>query len=176
MGGGVTYFEWPEAPEQLAIPIRADGSLALAITNEYRVRLRSPRNDSIATLRAKTAPVSILNGEWDTGLKEYYKFLARHTEAVCDAKPVRPSHRAPIRAMTLSLDGDIWLTVVDGPTLRFDVYGADGKIKATMPAPPHNVATPVAIAGDRVLVAAPGPDAGTVVHLYHINRSPPPAR
>jgi hypothetical protein len=169
-GGGLTYFQWPEAPTQFAIPIREDGSLAVAITSEYRVLLRSPKNDTIATLRAKTAPVGILQGEWDAGLKEYYRFLERHGEAVCDAKPVRPPHRAPLRAITLSLDGDIWVTVLDGPTLRFDVYGADGKIKATMPAPPHNIATPVVIAGSRVLVVAPGVGGGDVVHLYRIVR------
>jgi hypothetical protein len=166
----VTYFGWPEAPTQLTVPVRPDGSLAVAITNEYRVQIRSPTNDTIATLRAKTEPVSILNGEWEAGLKEYNKFLTRHGEAECDAKPTRPSHRAPIRAITLSLDGDIWVTVIDGPTLRFDVYGADGTIKATMPAPPHHIETPVVIAGDRVLMVAPGPGGGDVVHLYRLVR------
>lgn len=168
-GGGVTYFEWFEAPKQIAIPIRDNGTLAVAVSNEYRIQLRSPKGDSLATLRAAAAPVPISSGDWDAGLKEYYKFLTRHGEAVCDAKPVRPAHRAPIRGMTLSADGDVWVTALDGANLRFDVYTADGTLKATMVAPPHNTLTPVVIAGDRVAVVAPGPN-GDVVRLYRIAR------
>jgi hypothetical protein len=167
--GAITFFSWPEAPKNIAFPVRIDGSMALGNTGTYDIRIQSGRG-SVASVARKDFVVNPLDDfMWQTENARYRKHVEKFGAASCDATPVRPPHRAPIRAMTVADNGDIWITVHGKSEYAFNVFGPDGRFRATLDAPPRGLAEiPIAIAGDRVAYVEDDRDGVQVVKLFRI--------
>jgi hypothetical protein len=168
--GLVSLFAWPGAPKPLVVPFRADGALATGVTDVYRVLLRGPANDSLATIERAVTTGPIPNQEWDAGVAPYTKFITTYGPASCSATPVRPANRSPLRNVTVSNTGELWVSVLDGDHLVFDVYGMDGHRRGTLAAPDSTSSVPVAVAGDRLALVTLEPGGGNAVRLYRIVR------
>jgi hypothetical protein len=168
--GAATFFDWPEAPAEIVVPVRDDGAVAYARSDEYRIVIRSPHGDSLAVLQHAIEPVPFSTRDWNDALLPYNTFVMKHGSPSCEGKPPHPQFRAPIRAITVSAEGDVWVTTLQRGGLAFDVFGADGTLKATVPAPKHVTAIPVVVAGDRIAMVSQAANGATVVQLYHIVR------
>ncbi|HYV98912.1 MAG TPA: hypothetical protein VE967_15765 [Gemmatimonadaceae bacterium] len=163
------FFEWPEAPAVYSVPLKADGSMAFVRTDNYQVVFRSAKGDSTGGFVHPFMPVPIKTGEWNDSLQAYNKFVIRYGARSCDAVPHQPPHRAPVRAVAVSAEGDLWITSLQRVGYAFDVFGADGTPKATLMAPPHDTRFPIVVAGDRLaLIVTEG--GRQAVRTYHIVR------
>jgi hypothetical protein len=168
---GITFFAWPEAPRTVALPVRADGSMALGNTGTYDIRIQS-RGSLVASLARKDFALNPLDDfAWDTENANYRKHVAKYGAASCESTPVRPPYRSPIRAMTVADNGDIWITVHGKNEYAFNVFTADGRLRATLDAPNRDVVDiAIAIAGDRLAYVEDDRDGVQFVKMFRIVR------
>lgn len=166
------WFDWPETPVDFVVPVRADGAAATARTTEYRIVIRGATGDTIVVLRRPYDRVPYPEAEWTEAIKPYTEWVERYGQASCEARPTRPTHRAPVRAMTVSADGEVWVTVATPTGPAFDVYTLAGERRATIAAPSHLTSVPIAVAGDRVALADRHADGSPMVRMFRIVRPP----
>lgn len=166
--GGITFFSWPEAPRSIALPVRADGAMAIANTAEYKVAIQSPTGAPLSVIRRDIVAAPLPDSAWKGGNADYEKHVSTFGAASCDATPVRPAHRAPIRAITVASDGDLWITALGTAGRVFDVFSADGRYRASMPAPEYLEQIPIVVAGNRVALVAEDANGAQVVRLYQV--------
>ena len=174
MGAGSEYMQWPEQPLQMVLPVRSDGALAIAYADDYRINVVGPRGDTLTRITRDIPRAPMRLAQWDSALDRFHTLVQRYGPTVCDAPPGPPSYFAPLRAMTLSADGNLWVTVLTKNGITFDVYGLDGTFKASIPAPSHVMSVPVAASADHLVlvtdVKAGAVPRRQVVHVYSITR------
>ena len=168
--GAIVFFTWPEGSRQLVVPARADGAIATAQSGEYRAALTSATGVQLASLTRAITPLPIPDSVWNAGIAEYNAFVSQYGAAACSRTPVRASHAAPLRAISIALDGAVWVTVRSTEGRTFDVFAPNGTLRAIIAAPPHIEDVPIAVAGDRVALVAETGDGAQVLKLYRIVR------
>jgi hypothetical protein len=166
--GGITFFSWLEAPRRFAFPVRADGAMAIGSTGEYAVAIQSRAGAALAVIRRDIVAPALPDSAWNAGNADYEKHVAKFGAASCDATPVRPAHRAPIRAITVADDGDLWITALGTGGRVFDVFSPDGRYRATVPAPEYVENLPIVVAGNRLALVAEDASGAQVVRLYRV--------
>jgi hypothetical protein len=167
--GGITFFTWPESPRSIAFPVRSDGALAIGNTGEYRIAIQS-RGTVVATMARKDlVPLALDDFMWEQENAGYRKHVSEFGAASCKATPVRPPYRAPIRALTVADNGEVWISVRAKDEFAYNVFSADGRFLATVKAPIRGVLSiPIAIAGDRLAYVEDDRDGVQVVRTFRI--------
>jgi hypothetical protein len=171
MGDGLAFFSWPEAPRNIAIPVRTDGAMATGNTGSYRISITAG-GKAVATLaRTDLVPLAVADSTWNAGMADYYAHVKQYGAASCEDTPKRPPHRAPIRALTVADNGEFWVTVQGKGEYAYNVFAPDGTLRATLVAPrTGDERIMIAVAGNRLAMVDRDVDDVQTVKLFRIVR------
>ena len=170
--GGIRFFTWPEAPVEIVLPVRRDGSIVHGHTGAYQLKVQSPAAAPVATIaRTDVTFLEFPESMFDAELETYRKHVAEYGAAGCQSKPVKPPHRAPLKAVAVADNGDIWVSAYGKNDYTHDVFTPDGKLRGSIPIK-GIVANhiPLAITGDRVALVEQDRDGVQTVKLFRIVR------
>ncbi|MES2522303.1 MAG: hypothetical protein V4617_06380 [Gemmatimonadota bacterium] len=166
---GITFFSWPEAPMRVAFPVRPDGALAVGNTGRFDIAIQARDRTIARVVREDFVPEPLPDAMWNSGNADYRKHVGEYGAASCDATPVRPPHRAPVRAIAVADNGDLWLAVHGKSGKALNVFSPDGRLRATLDGLPAAVESlPFAIAGDRLAVVEADSDGVQTVRILRI--------
>ena len=136
--GGIAFFEVPFAPQFLQHP-GPGGVLYSALTSDYRIFVT--RSDGAEVLRVIERPLpgeSFSNEEWRAANAEYYQWRETRRGASCDPRePARPDAKPFIEDLFVAPDGKLWVEIVRTTGNRWEVFDNEGKLLASVPAPPR---------------------------------------
>ena len=134
----LALFEVPFAPRFLQHP-GPGGVLYSALTDAYRIFVT--RNDGADVLMVIERPLpgeSISNEEWRVANAEYNEWRDARRGASCDPRePTRPDAKSFIENIFVAPDGKLWVEVVRTAGNRWEVFDTEGKLLASVPAPPR---------------------------------------
>ena len=167
--GSVRFFTAYQAPKSFAVPIRADGALAVGNTGQYQIAIQR-RGALMATLTRKDfVPMPLTNATWRFANQEYQRHVDQFGAASCGKPPVKPAHVSPILATAVADNGDIWVTVRGKDEYAFNVFDSNGVMRGSLSVPRGALAhVPIAVAGDRIAYATEDRDGVQSVHLARI--------
>ena len=136
--GFLTAFTIPFAPSFLEHP-GPGGVMYSAFTRDYRIAVT--RNHGADTVRVIQRPLPaepVTDAEWEEGTREFEEWRAENRSADCEPSgPTRYATRPILGPFEIATDGKLWVTVrrMDGDL--WEVFDADGRLLASVPAPPH---------------------------------------
>ena len=136
--GFLTAFTIPFAPSFLEHP-GPGGVMYSAFTRDYRIAVT--RNHGADTVRVIQRPLPaepVTDAEWEEGTRRFEEWRAENRSADCEPSgPTRYATKPILGPFHVATDGRLWVTVrrMDGDL--WEVFDADGRLLASVPAPPH---------------------------------------
>ena len=134
----IAFFPIPFAPRFLQHP-GPGGVLYSALNSAYRIFVT--RNDGAEVLMVIERPLpseSFSTAEWRAANAEYYEWRETRSDASCDPRdPPRPDARPFIEELFVAPDGKLWVEVVRAAGNRWEVFDTEGRLRASVPAPPR---------------------------------------
>ena len=153
----IGFFEVPFATRFLQHP-GPGGVRYSALSSAYRIFVT--RSDGAEVLMVIERPLpaeSFSTAEWRAANAEYYEWRETRSDASCDPQePPRPNARPFIEDLFIAPDGKLWVEAVRAAGNRWEVFDTEGRLIASVPAPPRRT---------EHVVPAFGPD-----HLLTIRR------
>jgi len=132
------FFPIPFAPRFLQHP-GPDGVLYSALSSAYRIFVT--RDDGAEVLMVIERPLpseSFSTAEWRAANAEYYEWRETRSDASCDPRdPPRPDATPFIEDLFVAPDGKLWVEVVRAAGNRWEVFDTEGRLLASVPAPPR---------------------------------------
>lgn len=128
------YFDNPYAPRTLAHP-GPDGTLFTAASDEYRIAV-TRGSDTLRTVARELAPEPLTDHEWDGLADQFDAWLNdQMPDGDCNPpRPVRPSAKPVLEGIFFDAAGRLWVEVIRTAGNRWEVFDADGKLLAQVPA------------------------------------------
>ena len=134
----ISFFTIPFAPQFVQHP-GPGGLIYSALTSSYRIAVT--RNEGADTLRVIERPLPsepIGDDEWEAGNEEFEEFRKQRRSASCEPSgPIRPDTRPLIEHIFIAPDGRLWVEVMRTAGNRWEVFDAEGRLQASVPAPPR---------------------------------------
>ena len=134
--GGMTLFTIPFATEILQHP-GPGGVRYTAMTDVYRIAVIRGDADTLRVIGRSLSPEPVTDAEWARELTDYEEFSEERPNASCNPRPSRPETKPLIRALYVAPDGKLWVEVIRSGGNRWEIFDADGRLRGTVPAPPH---------------------------------------
>ena len=135
---GLAEFLVPFAPQFLQHP-GPGGVLYSALTDAYRIFVT--RNDGAEVLMVieRSLPAeSFSTAEWRAANAEFHEWRETRRGVSCDPRePTRPDAKPYIEDLFVAPDGKLWVEVVRTAGNRWEVFDTDGRLLASVPAPPR---------------------------------------
>lgn len=148
----LAFFEVPFAPRFLQHP-GPGGVLYSALTSDYRIFVT--RSDGTEVLRLIERPMtgeSFSTAEWRSANAEYREWREARKGASCDPRePTRPDAKPFIEDLFVAPDGKLWVEVVRAAGNRWEVFGTQGRLLGSVPAPPRKEGVAPAFGPDYLL-------------------------
>ena len=130
----VEYFDNPYAPRTLAHP-GPGGTLFTAVSDEYRIAV-AQGGDTLRTVVRELAPEPLADNEWDGLSDQFDAWLSdQRPDGDCNPqRPVRPPAKPVLEGIFFDATGRLWVEVARTAGNRWEVFDADGRLLAQLPA------------------------------------------
>ena len=170
-GGSIHFFEIPFATSLVQRP-GPGGVMYSAMTGDYRIAVTRANGDTIRVIERSLPAEPIFDEEWSEGNSGYLALRDSLPLMVCDPlRPSRPDAKPFIEAIDIACDGTLWVEVIREAGNRWEVFDADGRLLASMPAPTERrFFTPPAIGTDHALTVRRGDFDLDYVDVWRIER------
>ena len=170
-GGMISFFEIPFGTKLVQRP-GPGGVMYSAVTGTYRIAVTGENDDTIRVVERSLPAESISDEEWSEGNGDYQALRDSLPFVVCDPlRPPRPDAKPFIEQIDIAYDGTLWVEVIREAGNRWEVFDAEGRLLASMPAPTgRRYDLPPAIGTDYVLTVRRGDFDLDYVDVWRIER------
>lgn len=160
---GIYFFTPPFGARPMALPT-ADGEQVVATSTEYRIAFLGEAHDTLRVIERPVEPEPVSEAEWEAGLQEFRDYRAREPKAHCDRTSWdRPRSKPVIESMFVDDEQMLWVEVLTANGRVYDVFGADGRLRANVEGlPPSNGIDPSVVAGRVAIVVKDSLDVQSV--------------
>ena len=136
--GILRAFTIPFAPSLMEHPGRG-GVMYSALTSDYRIAVT--RNHGADTVRLIQRPLPaepVTDAEWEERTRDFEEWHAENRSAECEPSgPTRYETKPILGPLYIATDGRLWVLVRRATGDLWEVFDADGRLLASVPAPPH---------------------------------------
>lgn len=172
----ISFYTADFAPAGLNVPAPG-GTIATVWTAEYRIPFVNPHDDTVRVIERDMPPVSFTDAEWAEEKRKYeeWRESLRPSPSIGDCEPgtlPRPETREMVRAITFDEQGRTWIERTTPPGVVYDVFDAEGRLIAELPAPPRFTRHVPFIRGNRVYVVQRDSLDIESVHVFAVNGEP----
>ena len=131
--GYLGFFANPYAARFLQHPA-AGGTLYSAMSDEYRVVV-TRGSDTLRVIKRELAPEPVSDEEWDALSDQFGAWLDDKPGASCKPRsPGRPSAKPFLEGVFFDVAGRLWVEVARTGGNRWELFDAEGRLLAQMPA------------------------------------------
>ncbi len=168
--GWIGGFSQPFGPTALVIP-NAAGEQLVATTTDYRIAFVDRRNDTLRVLERPVEPANVTDAEWEEGQREMREWRAEHPGSHCDRTSWdRVATKPVLKSMFTDDEGQLWVEVLTASGLVYDVFGMDGRLRASVHGlPPSSGIDPSVVAGRIAIVVKDSLDVQSV-RVFRLDR------
>ena len=168
-GDRISFFEIPFGTKLVQRP-GPGGALFSALTDAYRIALTDADDDTVRVVERSLPAEPISDDEWAEGNSEYRALRDTFPLMLCDPiRPPRPDAKPFIEEIDIASDGTLWVEVIREGGNLWEVFDTDGRLLASLPAPPRGHLPP-AIGTDHVLTVRRGDFDLEYVDVWRIDR------
>lgn len=168
-GDRISFFDIPFGTKLVQRP-GPGGVMNSATTGAYRIALTDADDDTVRIIERSLSPEPISDDEWAEGNREYRALRDTFPLMRCDPlRPPRPDAKPFIEEIDIAADGTLWVEVIRESGNRWEVFDTDGRLLASLPAPPRGHLPP-AIGTDHVLTVRRGDFDLEYVDVWRIDR------
>ena len=168
MGETISIFSTPFG-SRAVYGVSPDGRLAVGRTGAYRIHVIGPAGDTVQTFSRAVEPILIADSAWTAGTADLARFKAKYPGARCQpAGFERPAAQPPIRMFRWDDAGRLWVEATTPDGHRFDVFGPDGALLGSVPAPLRDEEIPWHVRGDRLYTVLTGEDGAQTVQVHAV--------
>ncbi|MEQ9399068.1 MAG: 6-bladed beta-propeller [Longimicrobiales bacterium] len=128
------------------------GAHAVAWTATYAVARLDTRGDTLRVVHRTVPTHPVSDAEWAAGMAEYEAREETHgNPGDCEpASVTRPDRKPPIHRLHFDHEGRLIVERNTADGTAYDLYDAEGRIRGTVPAPPHRDEVPPFFRNDHV--------------------------
>ncbi len=136
--GILVGFTIPFAPSLMQHPGRG-GVMYSALTSDYRIAVtRNHGADTVRLIQRPLPPEPVTDAEWEEGTRDFEEWIAENRGAECEPSgPTRYATRPILGPLYIATDGKLWVLVRRAPGDLWEVFDPEGRLLASVPAPPH---------------------------------------
>lgn len=153
--GAIGFYAIPFAPTLASAsdPV-PPGAWAVAWTESYAVARVDARGDTLRVVHREVPTHPIPDAQWAEGMAEY----EARAESLGDpgrcepASVTRPDRKPPIHRLHFDHEGRLIVERNTADGTAYDLYDTEGRIRGTVPAPPHRDEVPPFFRNDHVYV------------------------
>jgi hypothetical protein len=141
--GGITSISMPESPGIVYAFPPPGGIVAVSWTQHYRIAFLGLNGDTMRVVTRERAAAPYTDELWEAGMRPYRELRETFPSVRCEpAVPERPRHRAALRHMLFDETGQMWVEAAAEDGFAWEVFGADGRLLGSAPAPSRASAIP----------------------------------
>jgi hypothetical protein len=168
--GGITFFNPPFGTTPLMMP-NAAGEQVVAVSTAYRIAFLDAANDTLRVIERTVTPAVVSDAEWESELKEWREFREQWPTARCDRDSwARVTTKPMLEAMFVDDEGQLWVQVLTAKGRIYDVFGMDGRLRASVTGlPPTGGVDPSVVAG-RIAFAVEDSNDVQTVQVFRIQK------
>jgi hypothetical protein len=167
---GLSVFEVPFRYPSV-LDFSPDGAAAVVEGDDYRIAFVGPRGDTLRTVTREYDPVRVTDEEWERETEGFRRFRRAAPGARCDPpSPPRPAAKDAIRWLMFAPSGEMWVEATTPGGFAWDVFGADGRLLGSLPAPERAPGVPPYVRGDRLYVVRADSLGVQYVDVYRVRR------
>lgn len=163
--GGIMFFGSPFSPGAKWTPMLA-GSVA-AVEGEYRLEQYTPEGVKYGEIRRPMPRDPVTDAEYAEGTASWEKFRQEHSDAGCEGRIVRYTHKPTVNGLFPAEDGALWVEFLRNDSLFYEIWNGT-ELTGVLPAPDRDGDLPPAILGDRIAVVVEVPEGGQEVRIYRV--------
>ena len=171
-GDRISFFEIPFGRKLVQRP-GPGGLMYSALTDDdYRIAVTNADDDTVRIIERALPGEPVFDDEWAERNSRYRALRDTFPLMRCDpASPPRPDAKPFIEEIDIAYDGTLWVEVVREAGNRWEVFDAQGRLLAHMPAPTdRRYVLPPAIGTDHVLTVRRGDFDLDYVDVWRIER------
>lgn len=131
--GYIGFFANPYAARLLQHPATG-GTLYSAMSDEYRIVV-TRAGDTLRVIERDLAPEPVSDEEWDAISDRFGAWMDDKPGASCEPRsPRRPSAKPLLEGIFFDVAGRLWVEVARTGGARWELFDAEGRLLAQMPA------------------------------------------
>ncbi len=147
--GYLSFFANPYAPRPLQHPA-SGGVLYSAVSDEYRIAV-TRGSDTVRVVERELPPEPVPDDEWDALSDRFDEWLDEKPGASCEPRGLsRPSATPFLEGIFFDATGRLWVEVTRTGGDRWELFDAEGRLLASMPAGERKRAALPALGADHV--------------------------
>ncbi len=168
--GYLHYFRAPFAPTPWVIP-DAEGRQYVSAASGYRIAVVGRAQDTLFVIERPVQGAPITDAEWEEGNRAFEDFKTKERDEHCDRTSfARSATKAIVQWMFLDSEGQLWVEVLSADGRSYDVFGPDGRLRATVTGLPTSGGNDPSVMNGRFAVVVADADDVQRVEVYRIRR------
>lgn len=168
--GQLDFFNAPFTAVPYVIPDEEGRQYASALSG-YRIAVLGSAQDTLFAIERPLRGAPITDAEWDEGNREFAEYQARERDEHCDRTSFdRAATKAIVQWIFLDPEGQLWVEVLSDEGLSYDVFGPDGRLRATVTGLPTSGGNDPSVTNGRFAVAVADSDEVQRVEIYRLRR------
>ena len=134
--GFISFYAHPFAPRSIQHP-GPGGTLYSAISDEYRIAV-TRGGDTLRVIERDLPPEPVADDEWNALAQRFAVWLDERPGASCEPRRLtRPSAKPFMKDIFFDATGRLWVEVVRTAGNRWELFDAEGRLLAQIPAGPR---------------------------------------
>jgi hypothetical protein len=146
--GVIGFYGHPADPKMYRHPT-TEGREYISWSASYRVALVGAEGDTLRVIEREQAPVPVSDSVWEAGLGELATFRENYPDASCNPRGFeRPAVGPALRNLLVDAAGRLWVEAITPNGIRWEIFGADGRLVGSLPAIDYDDDIAPSIRGD----------------------------
>jgi hypothetical protein len=167
---GITFFSAPYGASFIVVPT-ANGDRATAVTSTYRIAFLGPQGDTLRAIERTVPTIPVTDAEWEAATAEWRKFQSEWPTAVCEPRSFPRAAVKPVVSFFFYDDvGRFWVEYVTPEGIRYDVFGGDGSLVATVEGLPASGGIDPSVSRDRIAFVSRDSAEVPLIRVYRLTR------
>ncbi len=167
--GGISSYSAPWGAQLFTIPVDSMTQVS-ATSTAYRLTVIANTGDTLRVIERAATPAPVTDREWDDAMQEYRDWKARARAECLSEGFDRPTTKPIVSWIVLDDGGQIWVEALTESGPAFEVFGLDGRLRATVTGLPSAHGIDPSIMAGRIALVVPGVDDIPQVKVFRIRR------